>query len=160
MESSVVSSLPDHTFNSVPRKHGGNHQLWGTLAEFVGLPLMWIILLIVHHQLSVYTYIHIGYISKIKRRIDSIIKVQCNIGTHISHGLTITHLYDIFSISLKTPSTYGFGLLSHHSIGIIMILLQVLYPPIMLVGVVQVQNKKPRFSSGYVCTTLSLWTSH
>ena len=27
MESSVVSSLPDYTFNPVPRKHGANHQL-------------------------------------------------------------------------------------------------------------------------------------
>ena len=27
MESSVVSSLPDCTFNPVPRKHGGNYQL-------------------------------------------------------------------------------------------------------------------------------------
>ena len=39
MEISVVSSLPDHTFNPVPRKHGANHQLRGILAGFVGLPI-------------------------------------------------------------------------------------------------------------------------
>ena len=38
MESSVVSSLPGHNFNPAPRKHGGDHQLWGTLEEFLGLP--------------------------------------------------------------------------------------------------------------------------
>ena len=37
MDCSVVSSLPDYTFNPVSRKHGGHHQLWGTLAEFLWL---------------------------------------------------------------------------------------------------------------------------
>ena len=38
MESGAVSSLPGHNFNPAPRKHGGDHQLWGTLEEFLGLP--------------------------------------------------------------------------------------------------------------------------
>ena len=38
MESSVVSSLPDCTFNPAERRCGGNNQLWNTLATMGGRP--------------------------------------------------------------------------------------------------------------------------
>ena len=38
MESSVVSSLPDCTFNPAERRCGGNDQLWNTLATMGGRP--------------------------------------------------------------------------------------------------------------------------
>ena len=38
MESSVVSSLPDCTFNPAERKCGGNDQLWNTPATMGGRP--------------------------------------------------------------------------------------------------------------------------
>ena len=51
MESSVVSSLPDVTFTPTPRKHGVERS---TMKHSSNLrsPFMWVILLIIHHQLS------------------------------------------------------------------------------------------------------------
>ena len=52
MESSVVSSLPDRAFTPTLASTVWNDQLCNTLARLLESPLVGVILLIAHHQLS------------------------------------------------------------------------------------------------------------